>query len=118
MNSWKNNLNSKNSFSVLGEGLNDGISDSTGAAEKDINFRKAKTKFCLKLHCNADENYLYVNKTDIKKIKANDNTSYYNFCLGSVLKHFTRDEMSKNFVKDTLFDFWVDHRWIKIRRHS
>ena len=38
-----------------------------------INFSKAKTKFCLSLHYNYDESYLYVNKTDICKSKANDN---------------------------------------------
>ena len=30
-------------------------------------FIKGKTKFCLSLHYNSDENYLYVNKTEICK---------------------------------------------------
>ena len=30
-----------------------------------INFRKGNIKFCLNLHYNDDESYLYVNKTKI-----------------------------------------------------
>ena len=29
-----------------------------------INVNKAKTTFCLELHYNGDDNYLYVNKTE------------------------------------------------------
>ena len=36
------------------------------------NFSKVKTKMCLSLHCNGDESYLYANKTEICKYKAND----------------------------------------------
>ena len=44
--------NQKNNFSVLGEGPNEGINNSTGAAEKkiSINVSKANTKCCLNLH--------------------------------------------------------------------
>ena len=42
--------------------------------------------FCLSLHYNGDESYLYVDKTETCKFKANDNTSWYNFCLGSISK--------------------------------
>ena len=34
--------------------------------ENSINFSKANKKFCLSLHCNSDENYLYVNKTNMQ----------------------------------------------------
>ena len=39
----------KNNFLVLGEGLTQGINDSTGTSEKknSINCSKANTKFCL-----------------------------------------------------------------------
>ena len=29
-----------------------------------INFSKAKTKFCLGLHCSGDNNYLFVNENE------------------------------------------------------
>ena len=40
---------------------------------------------------NSDESYLYVYKTEICKCKENDNRSWYNFCLGSISKDFTKD---------------------------
>ena len=45
-----------------------GINSSVGTAEKkySINFSKPNTKFCLSLHYNGDEKYLYVNKTDLQ----------------------------------------------------
>ena len=49
-----------------------------------INFNKASRKFCLSLLYNGDESYLHVNKTDIYKFKAKNNTIWYNFCLKSI----------------------------------
>ena len=64
----------KKNFLLLGDGSTDGFNDSTGAAEKTfrINFiSKAKAKFCFSLQYGGDESYLYVNKTEICKFKAN-----------------------------------------------
>ena len=44
-----------------------------------INFSKANTKFCLSLHYNGVNSYLYVNKTKIYKFKAHDNIRWYEF---------------------------------------
>ena len=48
---------------MLGEGPTYGINESFGSPETrfSINFSKANTKFCLSLHCNADNSYLFVN---------------------------------------------------------
>ena len=95
----------KKKFLVFGEGPADGINDSTDSAEKklSINFSKTKTKFCLSLHYNGDESYLYVNKTEIYKFKRNDNISWNTFCLGSVSKDFTKDKEREI----SLYDFSV-----------
>ena len=37
-------------------------------------------------------------KIVICNFKTNDNTSWYNFCLGSVSKDFTKDEQSEIFL--------------------
>ena len=52
--------NRKGNFLVLSEGPNYGINGSFRSPEKkfSINFSKANTKFCLSLHCNADNSYL------------------------------------------------------------
>ena len=49
----------------------------------DVNFSKAKTKFCLSLHCHADNSYLFVNRKEIFKFKAdNGNINFLSrFCL-------------------------------------
>ena len=48
---------------------------------KSINFSKENTKFCLSLHYNDDESYLYLNKTEIWKSKAKVNIIWNNSCL-------------------------------------
>ena len=66
-------------FCVLVEGLIHGINGSFGSAEKkfSINFIKANTKFCLSLHYNAHNNYLFVNGKEIFKFKAgNKNVNF------------------------------------------
>ena len=45
---------------------------------------------------------MYVNKTGISKFKPNDNMSWYNFCLGSLSKDFTKDEQSEIFLNGTV----------------
>ena len=51
-----------------------------------INFSKANTKFFLSLHYNADNSYLFVNRKEIFKFKAdNENINFrHQFCLGSI----------------------------------
>ena len=55
--------NRNNNFLVSGDGTTDDINGSVGTAEKtfSINFSKAKTKFCLSLHYNEDNGYLFDN---------------------------------------------------------
>ena len=60
-----------------------------------INFSKANIKCCLSLHYNGDDSHFYVNKTNICKFIVNDNIIWYNFCLGSGSKDFTKDEQSE-----------------------
>ena len=45
-----------------------------------INF--SKDKICLKLHYDGDESFFYVNITEICKFRADDQISWYEFCLG------------------------------------
>ena len=53
------------------------INDSAGAAEKKKKtFSNANTQFCVILHYKGNKkSYLYVNKTEICKFKANENIS-------------------------------------------
>ena len=117
--SLSHNNNRRHNFLVLHEGPTDGINDGTGAAEKkiSINFSKAKTKFCLNLHYNSDDSYLSLNKTEIFRMKANDNIRWYNLCLGLILH-----KQSEIFLNSSVYDFSVDHssskKWEIISIHE
>ena len=66
--------NCKNNFLVQDEGLTFGINGSFGSSEKkfSINFSKANREFCLILHYNVDNSYLFVNAKEIFKLKADN----------------------------------------------
>ena len=51
---------------------------------------------------------MYVNKTKICKLKANVKISWYNLCLGSASKDFTKKEQSEISLNGNAFDFSVD----------
>ena len=72
MNSSDHIDNKKKYILVLAKGRTQGLQH-TLAAEKmySINFTVTKKKFCLSLHCNEANSYLFVNSTEIYKFKAN-----------------------------------------------
>ena len=78
-----------------------------------INLSNANTKFCLSLYYNGDESYLYVKKTEIYTFKAKDNISWYNFCLESLSKDFTKDEQGEISINGNVYDFSVDYSSVK-----
>ena len=82
--------NWKSNFLAFDTGPTD--NDTTGSAEKIGLPFKADTKFCVSSNCNGDESYLYANKTEICKLKAKDNLSWYNFSLGSISKDCLKNE--------------------------
>ena len=63
----------KKDILVLGIGPTQGLED-TLTAEKMycINFTVTKKKFCLSLHYNGANSYLFVNGTEIYRFKAKD----------------------------------------------
>ena len=62
-----------------------------------INFTVTKKKFCLSLHYNGANSYLFVNGTEIIKFKAKDSEIVASpLCLGSISKDWSTDNMKKN----------------------
>ena len=61
-----------------------------------INFSKVNTKFCLNLHYNGDNRYLFVTGKETYKFKADyKNVEFSNeFCLGSISNKFGTIERS------------------------
>ena len=63
--------NKRRNILVLGKDFTQGLDNTTIYAEKlySINFTKTNTKFCLSLHYNGSNSYLFVNGTEIHKFK-------------------------------------------------
>ena len=108
--------NRKNNFLILGEGPAYGINGSFGSPEKkfDINFSKVNTKFCLSLHYNVGNSYLFVNVKEIFKFKAdNKNVNFpTQFCLRSISNGFSATESREVSLNGNVYDFSVDYNSI------
>ena len=94
--------NNKNNILVLGKDVVQGINDTTIYAEKmySINFSENNKKFCLSLHYNGDNSYLFVNGIEIYKFKAKDSETVASpLCLGNISRDFSVDNMKKNRIK-------------------
>ena len=83
---------------VPGKDFVQGIDGATIYAEKmySINFSATRSRFCLRLHYNGDNCYLFVNSTEIVKFEAKDSEIVANpLCLGNILKDFSESNMKK-----------------------
>ena len=88
--------NQTQSVLVLGHGLIQTINDTTIYAAKmySPNFTVDGKIFCLSLHCNGDNSYLFVNGREVTKFKAkNSELIKYHMCLGGLSKDYDRDYM-------------------------
>ena len=86
--------------------------ESTLTAEKmySINFTEKNKKFCLNLHYNGANSYLFVNGTEIHKFKAKDSKIVANaLCLGNISKDWSTDNMKKTCFNRYVYDFRVDY---------
>ena len=101
---------------VLGRGPTPGL-ESTLTAEKmySINFTVKKMKFCLSLHYNGGNSYLFVNGTEIIKFKAKDSNIVASpLCLGNISKDWSTDNMKKTGLTGNFYDFSADYNAIAI----
>ena len=89
--------NKKKDILVLGKGPTQGL-EHTLTAEKmySINFTVTKKKFCLSLHYNGANSYLFVNGKEIHKFKAKDSEIVATpLCLGNISKDWSVDNVKK-----------------------
>ena len=92
-----NSLIIKKDILVLGIGPTQGLNH-TLTAEKmySINFMVTTNTFCLSLHENGVNSYLFVNGTEIYKFKAKDFEIVASpLCLGNISKDWSTDNMKK-----------------------
>ena len=107
--------NRANHIYVMGEGLVQGIHDTTLYAEKNYrrNFTDPGKKFIISLHYNGDESYLFVNGKQELKFKAKtDQLVKEKLCIGNLSDQWTAKESEKTGLYGSIYDFVVDYEQI------
>ena len=97
---------------ILGIGPTQGLGEHSLTAEKmySINFTVTNVQFCLSLHYNGENSYLFVNSIEIYKFKAKDSEVVASpLCLGNISKDLSIDNMKKTGFNGYVFDFSVDY---------
>ena len=75
-----------------------------------INFAMTGKNFCLSLHYNGVNSYLFVNDTEIIKFKAKDSEIEATpLCLGNISKDWSVDDIKKTGLNGYVNDFSVDY---------
>ena len=75
-----------------------------------ISFTVTRKKFCLSLHYNGANSYLFVNRTEIYKFKAKDSEIVASpLCLGNISKDWSVDNMEKPGFNGYVYDFSVGY---------
>ena len=89
--------NKKKDILIPGKGPTQGLEHTLTAGKiYSINFTLTKKKFCLSLHSNGANSYLFVNGTEIYKFKAKDSEIVASpLCLGNISKNWSTDNMKK-----------------------
>ena len=103
--------NKKKDILVLRIGITQGL-EHTLIAEKIylINFTVTRKKFCLSLHYNGANSYLFVNGIEIYKFKAKDSETVATpLCLGNISKDWSIDNMKTTGFNGYAYDFSVDY---------
>ena len=75
-----------------------------------INFSIGAKTFCLSLHYNGANSYLFVNGTEIIKFKAKDSKIVASpLCLGNISKDWSVNNKKDTELNGYIYDFSVDY---------
>ena len=94
--------NKEKDISVLGKGPTQGLVNTllTAEAQYSINFSRSNREFCLSLHYNGSNSFLFVNATKVYQFKTQDSEiKIYPLCLGNVSGDVLAKNMKKNRIK-------------------
>ena len=117
MSSSVNVGNKKKDVLILGRGPTQEFYGTTLTAEKlySINFTENNKKFCLSLHYNGSNSYLFVNGIEINKFKAKYSEIVETLlCLGNISKDFSVNNMKKTGLNGYVYEFSVDYDAIPV----
>ena len=101
----------KKDILVLGKGPTQGLEHTVTAKKMDsINFTTTNKNFCLTLHYNGANSYLFVNGAEIYKFKAKDSEILVGpICLGNISKDRSVDNMKRTGFTVYVYDFSFDY---------
>ena len=111
------NNKKNNNILVLGKNFVQGIAGTTIHAEGlyKINFTENNKKFCLSLHYNGANGYLFLNGKEIYEFKAkHSEIAASPLCLGNISKDFSVDNMKKTGLNGYVYDFSVNYDAIAV----
>ena len=74
-----------------------------------INFTVTQKKFCLSLHYNGSNSYLFVNGTEIINFKAKDSIVASPLCLGNISKGQSSSNKKKTGLNGCVYESNVDY---------
>ena len=109
--------NKKKDILVIGKGPTQGLGENSLTAEKmySINFMLKRKRFCLSLHYNGSNSYLFVNGIEIIKFKAKDSEIVTTpLCLGNISKDWSVHNMKRTGFNGCVHDFSVDYDAIAV----
>ena len=107
--------NRANHIYLMGDGLTQGINDTTIYVEKNYyrNFTDPGKKFVLSLHYNGDNSYLHVNGRQELNFKCKtDQLVKEKLCIGNLSDQWTASESEKTRLYGSIYDFVVDYEQI------
>ena len=92
-----------------------GVHSLTAEKMYSITIIATRKKFCLSLHYNGANSYLFVNGTETIKFKAEDSEIVATpLCLGNITKEFSEDNTKKAGLNGYIYDFSVDYDAIAV----
>ena len=107
--------NRANHIYLMGDGLTQGINDTTLYVEKKYwrNFTDPGKKFVLSLHYNNNYSYLFVNGRQELKFKCKkDQLIKEKICLGNLSDQWRTSESEKTGLYGNIYDFVIDFEQI------
>ena len=77
---------------------------------QSVNFTDHREKYCLSFHYNGANSYLFVNGTEIIKLRAKDSEIVATpLCLGNTSKDYSVDNMKKTRLNEYVYNLSVDY---------
>ena len=76
------------------------------------NFTIANKTFCLSLHYNGDDSYLFVNSKEVIKFKAKNQSVSEKLSLGNIPADFIQADRKSTGLYGYVYDFSVDYQAI------